>query len=154
MGGITTKRLTTAQSSSVASNSYSRDHNRYAQPSYASSGRDYVSERYYAPPPPSYGGHTHTPESKRRLERKYSKIDDNDNSLEQLVVLFFFPNVTDDLALAGLESSNLIVGIDFTTSNEWTGSTLSRCVTRSVDTERGRLSPQETKTVKAIVVGK
>jgi hypothetical protein len=29
--------------------------------------------------------------------------------------------VTDALAQAGLESSNLIVGIDFTKSNEWTG---------------------------------
>lgn len=33
--------------------------------------------------------------------------------------------VTDALARAGLESSNLIVGIDFTKSNEWTGWTLS-----------------------------
>lgn len=31
------------------------------------------------------------------------------------------PQVTDALARAGLESSNLIVGIDFTKSNEWTG---------------------------------
>jgi len=29
--------------------------------------------------------------------------------------------VTEALARAGLESSNLIVGIDFTKSNEWTG---------------------------------
>jgi hypothetical protein len=29
--------------------------------------------------------------------------------------------VTDALAQAGLESSNLIVGVDFTKSNEWTG---------------------------------
>jgi E3 ubiquitin-protein ligase RGLG len=29
--------------------------------------------------------------------------------------------VTEALAQAGLESSNLIVGIDFTKSNEWTG---------------------------------
>lgn len=29
--------------------------------------------------------------------------------------------VTEALAHAGLESSNLIVGIDFTKSNEWTG---------------------------------
>jgi hypothetical protein len=31
--------------------------------------------------------------------------------------------VTEALARAGLESSNLIVGIDFTKSNEWTGLT-------------------------------
>ncbi|XVF54588.1 hypothetical protein PTKIN_Ptkin05aG0193400 [Pterospermum kingtungense] len=107
MGGVTSKRSTSAQSSS---NSYSWDHNRYAQPSYAPSGQDYVPQQYYAAPPQSYGGHA--PESKRRLERKYSKIDDNYNSLDQ---------VTEALARAGLESSNLIVGIDFTKSNEWTG---------------------------------
>ncbi|KAK9021270.1 hypothetical protein V6N11_011268 [Hibiscus sabdariffa] len=109
MGGISSKRSKpTARSSSIASNSYSQDPHRYAQPSY--SGRDYVPEPHYAPPPQRYGGHA--PESKRRLERKYSKIDDNYNSLEQ---------VTDALAGAGLESSNLIIGIDFTKSNEWTG---------------------------------
>jgi E3 ubiquitin-protein ligase RGLG len=32
-----------------------------------------------------------------------------------------FMQVTRALAQAGLESSNLIVGIDFTKSNEWTG---------------------------------
>lgn len=32
-----------------------------------------------------------------------------------------FWQVTQALAQAGLESSNLIVGIDFTKSNEWTG---------------------------------
>ncbi|OIT29943.1 e3 ubiquitin-protein ligase rglg1 [Nicotiana attenuata] len=44
--------------------------------------------------------------------QRSTKIDDDYNSLEQ---------VTDALARAGLESSNLIVGIDFTKSNEWTG---------------------------------
>ncbi|KAK2367988.1 E3 ubiquitin-protein ligase RGLG2 [Trifolium repens] len=39
-------------------------------------------------------------------------LDDIYNSLEQ---------VTEALASAGLKSSNLIVGIDFTKSNEWTG---------------------------------
>ena len=33
----------------------------------------------------------------------------------------FSMQVTDALARAGLESSNLILGIDFTKSNEWTG---------------------------------
>nr|GEY25822.1 E3 ubiquitin-protein ligase RGLG2-like [Tanacetum cinerariifolium] len=50
--------------------------------------------------------------SQRRLDRKYSRIPDDYTSLEQ---------VTSALAQAGLESSNLIVGIDFTKSNEWTG---------------------------------
>ncbi|KAK7387542.1 hypothetical protein VNO78_28425 [Psophocarpus tetragonolobus] len=49
---------------------------------------------------------------KRKLDKKYSKIADNYRSLDE---------VTAALANAGLESSNLIVGIDFTKSNEWTG---------------------------------
>ncbi|XP_077244383.1 E3 ubiquitin-protein ligase RGLG4-like isoform X1 [Tasmannia lanceolata] len=48
----------------------------------------------------------------RKLSRKYEFIPDNYTSLEQ---------VTTALREAGLESSNLIVGIDFTKSNEWTG---------------------------------
>ncbi|KAK9074639.1 hypothetical protein SSX86_007237 [Deinandra increscens subsp. villosa] len=52
--------------------------------------------------------------SRRRLDQKYSRIPDDYETLEQ---------VTSALAEAGLESSNLIVGIDFTKSNEWTGKT-------------------------------
>ncbi|KAG6654761.1 hypothetical protein CIPAW_05G168100 [Carya illinoinensis] len=48
----------------------------------------------------------------RTLDRRYSKIADNYQSLHEVSVA---------LAHAGLESSNLIVGIDFTKSNEWTG---------------------------------
>lgn len=55
---------------------------------------------------------SHATSSHPKLDRRYSKIADNYNSLEQ---------VTEALAQAGLESSNLIVGIDFTKSNEWTG---------------------------------
>ncbi|KAL6854301.1 hypothetical protein ACP4OV_019204 [Aristida adscensionis] len=47
-----------------------------------------------------------------RLERKYSKIVDQYRSLDEVI---------EALAQAGLESSNLIIGIDFTKSNEWTG---------------------------------
>ncbi|KAI3670095.1 hypothetical protein L6452_41723 [Arctium lappa] len=64
-----------------------------------------------ASPAPAFGGQTHRPQKK--LDRRYSRIADNYSSLEQ---------VTEALARAGLESSNLIVGIDFTKSNEWTGS--------------------------------
>ncbi|KDP27728.1 hypothetical protein JCGZ_19705 [Jatropha curcas] len=46
------------------------------------------------------------------IKKKYAFIPDNFSSLEQ---------VTTALREAGLESSNLIVGIDFTKSNEWTG---------------------------------
>ncbi|KAL1825298.1 hypothetical protein ACET3Z_012076 [Daucus carota] len=61
--------------------------------------------------PQSYGGWG--PDSKKGPGQKFAKIDDNLNSLEQ---------VTEALAHACLESSNLIVGIDFTKSNEWTAS--------------------------------
>ncbi|KAJ9168556.1 hypothetical protein P3X46_020062 [Hevea brasiliensis] len=46
------------------------------------------------------------------IKKKYAFIPDNFSSLEQ---------VTASLREAGLESSNLIVGFDFTKSNEWTG---------------------------------
>ncbi|KAG5240089.1 E3 ubiquitin-protein ligase [Salix suchowensis] len=49
---------------------------------------------------------------KEFIKQKYRLIPDNFSSLEQ---------VTAALREAGLESSNLIVGIDFTESNEWTG---------------------------------
>ncbi|KAL3578907.1 hypothetical protein D5086_020411, partial [Populus alba] len=51
-------------------------------------------------------------EKKQSIKQKYSFIPDNFSSLEQ---------VTTALRENGLESSNLIVGIDFTKSNEWTG---------------------------------
>lgn len=88
----------------------------------------YGSQTAYPPPAqsPYYTpGHHHAPSSsfeyeasqtprpQRRLERKYSRIADDYRSLEE---------VTSALSHAGLESSNLIVGIDFTKSNEWTGS--------------------------------
>ncbi|CAI9784000.1 unnamed protein product [Fraxinus pennsylvanica] len=47
-----------------------------------------------------------------KLPSKYRRIDDNYKSLEK---------VKEALAQSGLESSNLIIGIDFTKSNEWTG---------------------------------
>ncbi|GFP88317.1 E3 ubiquitin-protein ligase rglg1 [Phtheirospermum japonicum] len=59
----------------------------------------------YSPAPP-------TPQPHRRLDRKFSRIADNYQTLDQ---------VTSALSRSGLESSNLIVGIDFTKSNEWTG---------------------------------
>ncbi|KAJ8758863.1 hypothetical protein K2173_002642 [Erythroxylum novogranatense] len=73
----------------------------------------YTPQNSYAQPPvSSYGYEPDRPQPQRRLERKYSRIADNYQSLDQ---------VTTALAQAGLESSNLIVGIDFTKSNEWTG---------------------------------
>ncbi|GKV37861.1 hypothetical protein SLEP1_g45833 [Rubroshorea leprosula] len=49
---------------------------------------------------------------KKSAKQKYGFIPDNFSSLDQ---------VTKALRDAGLESSNLIVGIDFTKSNEWSG---------------------------------
>ncbi|XP_021908890.1 E3 ubiquitin-protein ligase RGLG2-like isoform X3 [Carica papaya] len=165
MGGGSSKRSVSRQTSSVGSASYTWNHHSYQQP-YGQPSQGYGQPQHYAPFPQGYGGQA--PDMRRRLERKYSKIDDNYTSLEQ---------VTDALARAGLESSNLIVGIDFTKSNEWTGPTsfapiiemaitiveqsrgqyhvlliiADGQVTRSVDTERGQLSPQEKNTVEAIV---
>ncbi|KAK7266825.1 hypothetical protein RIF29_19482 [Crotalaria pallida] len=79
-------------------------------------------QQYYndAPPPrptdygyePYASGRVTHLNDRKKLERKYSRIADNYNSIDE---------VTEALARAGLESSNLIVGIDFTKSNEWTG---------------------------------
>ncbi|KAI8018054.1 E3 ubiquitin-protein ligase RGLG2 [Camellia lanceoleosa] len=111
MGGKSSKRASTGRYSSFESDSYSWGPQGYpAQPS-----QTYMppSQTYMPPPPPqSYG--VRAPESKRKLERKYSRIDDDYNNVDE---------VTEALARAGLESSNLIVGIDFTKSNEWTAST-------------------------------
>lgn len=52
------------------------------------------------------------PDIGKKLSREFSRIADNYKTLDQ---------VTHALRKAGLESSNLIVGIDFTKSNEWTG---------------------------------
>ncbi|KAI8533571.1 hypothetical protein RHMOL_Rhmol10G0020800 [Rhododendron molle] len=70
----------------------------------------YAPPQQYYPPPQTHGGRSQQPQ--RKLDRRYSRIADNYRSLEE---------VTEALSRAGLESSNLIVGIDFTKSNEWTG---------------------------------
>ncbi|GER52817.1 calcium-dependent phospholipid-binding protein [Striga asiatica] len=51
-------------------------------------------------------------ESTREVYSRFRRIDDNYATLDQ---------VKRALSESGLESSNLIVGIDFTKSNEWTG---------------------------------
>ncbi|KAL3512681.1 hypothetical protein ACH5RR_025398 [Cinchona calisaya] len=109
MGGKSSKRSTTGRYSSCrtcTTSSNSRDYHGYSHSSYGQPSNN------YAPPPANQSYGVPPPELRRRLEKKYSRIDDDFNSLEQ---------VTAALARAGLESSNLIVGIDFTKSNEWTG---------------------------------
>lgn len=60
----------------------------------------------------SFGQGSRRADSGKKLLRQYSRIGDDYSSIDQ---------VTEALRNAGLESSNLIVGIDFTKSNEWTG---------------------------------
>ncbi|KAJ7957048.1 E3 ubiquitin-protein ligase RGLG2-like protein [Quillaja saponaria] len=60
--------------------------------------------------PPSYASSSSNTSYRQRQQSTY--IADNFSSLEQVVSA---------LREAGLESSNLILGIDFTKSNEWTG---------------------------------
>ncbi|XP_075501169.1 E3 ubiquitin-protein ligase RGLG2-like [Primulina tabacum] len=107
------------QSSSSASTSWQHEHPQASHSQYA---RNYPAQHpypeghvtpnhHYAPAQgPGNPSQLHAPQKK--FERRYSRIADNYNSLEE---------VTGALAHAGLESSNLIVGIDFTKSNEWTG---------------------------------
>ncbi|KAL0351063.1 UNVERIFIED_CONTAM: E3 ubiquitin-protein ligase RGLG2 [Sesamum radiatum] len=224
-------RGSSRQSSMARSTSASGWQHQHAQSSYSQYAQNYPAQHPYPAPagyppqneyyasPQNYGNQSqaHAPSQnngpqsqfhapQKQLDRRYSRIADNYNSLEE---------VTEALARAGLESSNLIVGIDFTKSNEWTATThdqdvfsfypderfcngfeevLSRYreivphlklagptsfapiiemattiveqsggqyhvlliiadgqVTRSVDTQNGQLSPQERKTVQAIV---
>ncbi|XP_057982996.1 E3 ubiquitin-protein ligase RGLG2-like [Malania oleifera] len=117
MGGKSSRDESWRQTSRSSSSS-SWDHYGYPQPqsTYPQESQNYVTQQSYVPQQPyyapsqSFGGQSSEPQ--RRLDRRYSRIADNYNSLEQ---------VTEALAHAGLESSNLIVGIDFTKSNEWTG---------------------------------
>ncbi|KAK8644184.1 hypothetical protein V6N13_123499 [Hibiscus sabdariffa] len=126
MGGSSSKE------GKYRSNSSSWDSgNGNPQSSYGQGSTNYVPQYSYASPqyyPPSqpephyyrpaqpepqyYPPSQNRGSDKKTLDRRYSRIADNYNSLDQ---------VTEALANAGLESSNLIVGIDFTKSNEWTG---------------------------------
>nr|ACN85268.1 copine-1 [Oryza alta] len=105
MGAKDSKPSYNYSSSYDYANSSSGYNSRY--PSYPANTSSSHSTRY-APSTENYV----QPETHARLQRKYSRIGDDYRSLNQ---------VTEALAHAGLESSNLIVGIDFTKSNEWTG---------------------------------
>ncbi|KAL7138866.1 hypothetical protein ABFS83_09G011200 [Erythranthe nasuta] len=105
MGAKNSKKSMSGRYSSYgSSSSNSWNHQSHAQSPYVQRSQS------YAPPHANYG--PPPPEPNRKPDKKYSRIDDNYHTLDQ---------VTDALARAGLESSNLIVGIDFTKSNEWTG---------------------------------
>ncbi|GAV90463.1 Copine domain-containing protein/zf-C3HC4_3 domain-containing protein [Cephalotus follicularis] len=84
----------------------------YPQSPYLQQTTYCTTPQHYHAPAPSHNYGSQTPQPQKRLDRRYSRIADNYRTLDQ---------VTAALAQAGLESSNLIVGIDFTKSNEWTG---------------------------------
>lgn len=87
-------------------------HGGYQQTPYSSTPHHpYATPRHHHSAPVDYNYQQPAPQ-RRRLDRKFSRIADNYQTLDQ---------VTAALSRSGLESSNLIVGIDFTKSNEWTG---------------------------------
>ncbi|GER29520.1 calcium-dependent phospholipid-binding protein [Striga asiatica] len=134
------------QSSMNHSNSASGWQHDYAQSSYSQYAQNYPTQHpypapagyppqnpYYAPPQ-DYGSQYNEVASRpqKKFDRRYSRIADNYRSLDE---------VTEALARAGLESSNLIVGIDFTKSNEWTGK--RSCNGRSLHHIGNGLNPYE-----------
>ncbi|KAH1215066.1 E3 ubiquitin-protein ligase RGLG4 [Glycine soja] len=64
-------------------------------------------------PPPAAAMSLNKGSGKLSAKEKYALIPDNFTTLEQVTIA---------LRKEGLESSNLVLGIDFTKSNEWTGS--------------------------------
>ncbi|KAK4780772.1 hypothetical protein SAY87_016878 [Trapa incisa] len=113
MGGSSSTTRSSGGSYSRSSRGSYDQRSQYGS-SYYMQDEYYTPQHQYEPSPPSsrYGSKPPQPHLQKRLERKYSRISDNYASLDE---------VTAALAQAGLESSNLIVGIDFTKSNEWTG---------------------------------
>ncbi|CAN6550822.1 unnamed protein product [Malus baccata var. baccata] len=116
MGGKSSKDSSARQCShrgSTATSSWNQ--HGYSEPSHPPHNPYYTPRHRYAPSP-SFNRVSQpvtAPQHRRTLHKSYSRIADNYRSLDE---------VTTALAQAGLESSNLIVGIDFTKSNEWTGS--------------------------------
>lgn len=78
MGGKSSKTSASGRYSSYSSSSNSWSHQQYPQSYYPQQTGTYSA----APPPQNYGGFSQ--DSKKKLERKYSRIDDNYNSLDQV----------------------------------------------------------------------
>ncbi|CAI9260776.1 unnamed protein product [Lactuca saligna] len=112
MGGKNSREEAARYRHSSSFQSTSSFSNYPPQPSYSLPPQGDQNYPFQDPNPQQYTSlPIYTPQKK--LDKRYSRIADSYNSLEQ---------VTQALSHAGLESSNLIVGIDFTKSNEWTGS--------------------------------
>ncbi|KAH9717343.1 E3 ubiquitin-protein ligase RGLG3 [Citrus sinensis] len=110
----------------------SHEHFRHQRPSYGGSSMDHnyqpwsytESSMDHSHQPTSYAGssahHSHQPMSyagssahhNYQRPQQATRFADNYNTLDEVISA---------LREAGLESSNLILGIDFTKSNEWTG---------------------------------
>ncbi|KAI5559809.1 hypothetical protein BDE02_16G002800 [Populus trichocarpa] len=86
---------------------HSRNQGHHHDPYWCRASSKYPSTSLYS------ARHAAYDDGRSKLHSRYSRNGDDYHSLEQ---------VTKALVQAGLESSNLIVGIDFTKSNEWTGS--------------------------------
>ncbi|KAI3981727.1 hypothetical protein MKX01_027712, partial [Papaver californicum] len=112
MGGKSSKSVSRRSSYGSSDSSWDPQQSPYNNQGYSPQQQNYAPAQSYAPPPPQSNGGVQDGRPQKRFDRMYSRIADNYNSLEE---------VTEALAQAGLESSNLIVGIDFTKSNEWTG---------------------------------
>ena len=84
MGGKSSKRATQGRYSSFESKPAPWSHHGYPQSPYGQPSQT------YAPMPPSQScGGGQAPGIKRKLERKYSKIDDDYNSLEQVSIYIY-----------------------------------------------------------------
>lgn len=81
------KRGNSRGSSRYRSTSHSWNDHGYSPSPSAQPSRDYLPQQHYAPPTQSYVGQA--PGLKKRLERKYSKIEDNYNTLEQVTLYEF-----------------------------------------------------------------
>lgn len=123
MGGIISKRATSRQPS-FGSGSHSWSPQSYpevpyAQP-YAPPSQDYGQQQHFAPPPQSHG--SAWPGSKKRLERKYSKIDDDYNSLEQVIELMQLQNIKSTVNFFYVVESLLLVRMYSTVVFKWNSS--------------------------------
>ncbi|KAG7021421.1 E3 ubiquitin-protein ligase RGLG2 [Cucurbita argyrosperma subsp. argyrosperma] len=81
MGGKSSKQGSSRYISSSRSSSQQWSHFGYPESAYA---QPRTTPQYqFAPPTPGYGG-TQAPGARKRVERKYSRIDDHYNSLDQV----------------------------------------------------------------------
>ncbi|KAK2656305.1 hypothetical protein Ddye_009357 [Dipteronia dyeriana] len=96
------------QPASGSSMNYNHQHSH--QP--ASNAGDSIDHNYQHPRQPSTSNARSSMDHNHQHAQRPTRIADNFNSLDQVISA---------LREAGLESSNLILGVDFTKSNEWTG---------------------------------